>query len=403
MIVSNSTWLGERVAKNKDIPPRASAITLAWINKALADHVDGAVKGFDLEILGEGEGFTGQIVRVVLRYDDSSTGPASVIVKLPTEGENRAAVEAVGAYEREIRVYTELADRIPLLMPDCLFSDFDEQPGAQYTPAIIRFLDRLPSWLLRFAIELLRFLGRFSKRDYVLVLEDLSTSAPGNQVAGCDVEPARLVLVDAAAMHAEFWGAGTKDERAWLLPGDIGSNLLAAVTSDSMPAFRENFRDELDDHALSLLDYYQTNAAKIAHTLHESPLTLIHGDLRLDNIFFETDGSIRAFADWQGVALSPGAWDVAYFLSGSLVETAADGAVEELLGHYHSALVAHGVNDYDYEDFRADVDLAFILMLGRISALEELDFGDDRGPDLIHGWVRRLVACVRAVPVPSDS
>ena len=392
MIVQISTWLGERVAKKNDIPPRASAINLAWINKALADHVDGVVKGFDIEILGEGEGFTGAIVRVTLRYPDGASGPASVIVKLPTEGENRAAVEAVGAYEREIRVYRELASRIPLRMPDCLFSDFDEQPGSQHTPAIIRFLDRLPSWLMPFTIAFIRFLGRFANRSYVLVLEDMCSSLPGNQVAGCDVDTARRVLLEVAEMHSEFWGAGAQDERAWLLPGDVATNLLAKVTLDSMAPFRENFREELDEHALAVLDYYEAHGSTIAHELHESPLTLIHGDLRLDNIFFDDDGSVRA--------LSPGAWDVAYFLSGSLDESVADGAVEGLLEDYYEALTAHGVSDYSYEDFRRDIDMAFVLMLGRISALEELDFGEDRGQLLIHGWVRRLVACVGTVDLP---
>jgi aminoglycoside/choline kinase family phosphotransferase len=209
------------------------------------------------------------------------------------------------------------------------------------------------------------------------------------------------VLKEAALMHAEFWGAGPEDERAWLLRGDIASNLLAQVTSDAMGAFRENFAEELDEHASALLDHYITHGAEIAQKLHESPLTLIHGDFRLDNMFFEADRSIRAFADWQGTGFSPGAWDVAYFLSGSLDEAPTEEELDELLELYYETLIAHGVSDYEFDAFRRDIDLSFVLLLGRISALEELDFGDDRGQVLIHGWVRRLVACVATVDVPS--
>ncbi len=385
------------MTERDDVPQTAGSITLGWLSGALDEHIEGRLNGFDVEILGEGEGFTGVIARVRLRYAPGGSGPESVIVKLPTVGDNRAAVEAVGAYEREIRVYTELAHRIPIAMPACLHADFDEQPGAQHTARILRFLDGLPGWLLRIAIVLIRWLGRFSRRDYVLVLEDMDPATPGNQVAGCGVDVARRVLVDAARMHAEFWGAGPDDERPWLLPGNVAKNMLQQAVADTRAEFRAAFERDLSSHGLAALDQYSEAGTEIEAKLFEAPLTLTHGDLRLDNIFFESDRRVRAYADWQGVGFGPAALDVAYFLSGSLDRSVTLSDVEVLLGDYHAALVEAGVEGYSIERFRADVDLAFRALIGRISLLVELDFGEDRGQDLVHAWVRRLDERLQAV------
>ena len=51
--------------------------------------------------------------------------------------------------------------------------------------------------------------------------------------------------------------------------------------------------------------------------LATEPTTMIHGDFRADNLFFEPDGSVAAL-DFQLIGTGRGAYDLAYFVTQSL-------------------------------------------------------------------------------------
>ncbi len=51
--------------------------------------------------------------------------------------------------------------------------------------------------------------------------------------------------------------------------------------------------------------------------LAEAPTTMIHGDYRADNLFFEADGTVAAL-DFQLIGTGRGAYDLAYFVTQSL-------------------------------------------------------------------------------------
>ena len=93
------------------IPERLDDLTPEWLTEALREggHLEGAgeVTSVEREILGEGEGFMGDIARLRLWYEGGE-GPASVVAKMPRP-ENRAFGELVGAYERESCFYEEFS------------------------------------------------------------------------------------------------------------------------------------------------------------------------------------------------------------------------------------------------------------------------------------------------------
>ena len=132
--------------------------------------------------------------------------------------------------------------------------------------------------------------------------------------------------------------------------------------------------------------------------MHEVvPQCLVHGDLRLDNIFFE-DGRVRALIDWQLSRIGPAVVDAAYFIAGSVDPSVTEAEVDGLLRRYHEALVAAGVSDYRYERLLADYDDALLSVLGSVAAVELLDMGDARGRELVDRMVRRLDARLARIP-----
>ena len=168
----------------RHIPTRVDEITPAWLTAALREHgvlQAARVEALEAEILGEGEGFVGRIARLHLRFDRPEAGlPQTLIAKLPTSvRSNRAAGELLGLYEREILFYEELAAHVTLRTPRTYYAAMDPNPGSQYGPAIVRFLERQPAWLLSPQLALYGWLAGLSRRRYLLLMEDLKPARRG--------------------------------------------------------------------------------------------------------------------------------------------------------------------------------------------------------------------------------
>ena len=79
-----------------------------------------------------------------------------------------------------------------------------------------------------------------------------------------------------------------------------------------------------------------------------APRTLLHGDFRLDNLFF--DATSVTFIDWQIACRGQGIFDVAYFLSGC-VEPAVRRAEEmRLLRLWHGLVTERGAGGFSFDD-----------------------------------------------------
>ena len=160
------------------IPQSFPALTPEWLTAVLgpARLGDARVCHVSCEPLGEGHGFVGQIGRLHLTLDGQApAAPRSLIAKLPTEvKENRALGELLGAYEREILFYRELAPEVGYRTARLYYADMDENPAASWGPAVVRFVDRLPFGLIRLLMALFLWMAGKSRRRYVLLLEDLA-------------------------------------------------------------------------------------------------------------------------------------------------------------------------------------------------------------------------------------
>jgi Ecdysteroid kinase-like family len=127
------------------------------------------------------------------------------------------------------------------------------------------------------------------------------------------------------------------------------------------------------------------------------PLTLAHGDYRLDNMFFSRAGSDRPVivCDWQSPSRSWAAYDLAYFLAGSLEP--ADRAKHEwnLAREYHERLLARGVTGYSWEMLREDYLACLGVMMG-IFVINgaTLPTTNDRAIQVFDKMIGRFVAAI---------
>ena len=386
------------------IPQTIQELTPEWLTRALRTGGalrDANVIGVSSEVLGEGEGFVGLIARLRLTLDRSEPGaPETLIAKMPTPvKQNRAGGEMLGAYEREIQFYRALAPEVSIPTPRLFHAEMDPNPVADRVVDILRFLERLPWWLLRLLVVFAQWIARFSRRRYLLLLEDLAPARVGDQVAGCSHEEAERALRALAGAQAKLWGSPRIEGHYWMADVDIAPRMLHTAYRRSRAAFDTRFRGHQPDHVFALADWLDTHAVELFHRFGQAPPTIIHGDYRLDNLFF--DGSRVIAADWQGVSRGPGVFDAAYFLSGCIDADAPRAEIEALVRTYHDALLEAGVADYPYEACRRDYERALLLMLHRLVLIDMMDLGEARGKDLIDVWLARLAARLEGVR-PND-
>lgn len=382
------------------IPEHLDELTAEWLTQTLRECGvlrSARVREARAEVLGEGEGFVGQIVRLHLELDAAEAGvPATLIAKLPTQlAQNRALGELLGAYEREIRFYTELAGEVRLRTPRCYYAAMDPNPLAGREEAVLRFVERVPTWALRLLVPLSMRVSRRSRRRYVLLLEDLAPARTGDQVAGCTPAEAAHILRALAVAHAGLWNASRLDSLFWLTRIDLFAGITRILFLRNRRAFFERLGDGLPDSIAGVAAWLEANDMALMRHLGSPPLTLMHGDYRLDNLFFSgpADEPTVTAIDWQGVGRSRPAFDVAYFITSNLDADAAREAETGLVGAYHEELLSRGADGYAFEECWRDYQLSKLFLLYRtIMGIDMIDLSHERGEALLDRTLEGIFA-----------
>lgn len=340
--------------------PRTLAdITPAWLEELLAPagHVGRPDAPIEVEDLGVGVGLLGTVARV--RRPGAAAGPASVIVKLPsTDAGNLAIVRAFGYDVREAGYYRELAAGTGLPAPRCLA-----------------------------AVE--------GPEGTVLVLEDLAGHQRPDQLSGADAAQALRVAELAARIHAPFWESARLTAAPWL-PGPTDPRIAGyggffASCWDTAAALVGASADERTAAQTAMRRF-----DGVVRRFAGSPRTLVHGDLRLDNVLLgPVSGEDRA-VDWQLAAWGRGAYDLAFFASGSLEAEVRRDVERALVARWHTELVAAGVQGYRSTDAWLDYRLGLVLNLPNpVTAIVAVRPGNERGRALLEANLRRALGAVR--------
>lgn len=328
---------------------------------------ESAVTSFDTKIIGQGAGFMGQLAHLTLQYDRPEDGaPASLIAKLPAAyQENKEVASFFRFYEREVRFYEEIAELVELRTPRCYFSHFDPATG-----------------------------------DYVLLLEDLAPAQVGDQIAGCTLKLAQLAISELAKFHATWWNSAELDKLDWM-PGYDAEWYIQAVEDGYAQAwepFVEFTKDYLTPELADVCKRFGNRVREVMNIVgRELPVTIVHGDFRLDNLFFASPegGPPLAVIDWQISAKGGGIFDVAYFVAGTLPEAERRAAERDLVKLYHNTLVERGVKDYSFEQCWHDYRLTTLFLLAySVIALGSLDHANERGVELFTTISKRTLAAI---------
>jgi hypothetical protein len=340
------------------------AITADWLTGALAaGGVQARVRDFTRRRIGTGQ--IGQSIRFELAYDEAPEGaPASLVGKFPApEPDSRNTGVALGNYRREVNFYNHLAATALISTPKCYFAGYDEET-----------------------------------HDFVLMMEDLSPAQPGDQLAGCTLEQARLVVLEAANLHASHWDDPRIHDLAWVTgtkaSGGGGVADPAAVEA-LWRRFCARYGERVDadmrrvgDRLTARYDRYES--------AYQGPRSLTHIDFRPDNMMFATAAGGRPLTvlDWQSLAFGCGVSDVAYFLAGALKRDERRRVERDLLAQYHERLAELGVR-YDFEklwtDYRSRAFALFLVGFYAAMLVNQTPRGDEMFLAMVRGATHQVL------------
>lgn len=280
-------------------PRNVRDISAEWLSEVMGSRVDDVA----VDVIGAGVGFMGQLARVRLVSRDV---PVSLIVKMPSSDPGAQMIGGMmRVWEREHRFYTEVAPKMRAVsIPQCIHSGTD---------------------------------------PFVLVLEDLAPALPGDQVKGPTPEQARTVIDSAAALHAEWMGRAELDSFDWMPDlNDPSTGMVAQLFSVGWPTFLARYADSLPERVLRWCEAFVPNIVDWIHTYDDWPVTLIHGDFRLDNMFFDDRGGMTLI-DWQLAMRAPSTTDLVYFIGTNLPTDTRRAMTDELIDRYCAELRGRGV------------------------------------------------------------
>ncbi len=285
-------------------------LTADWLSQALqaSDLLGGArVSAVSQQIIGTGK--MGDNLRLTLEYSRPCAAPATMIAKLPAADETaRSMAGMMGAYSKEVRFYTELAQHSSMRTPEIYHAMLSD-----------------------------------AGTEFILLMEDLAPAEPGDQLQGESLEHARAALSEAAKLHAAFQGNKTLLAADFITKSDPASAAFGQeLLVQNWPGFVERFGSEVSADCLAFGEHYVHRHAQWVAS-YQGDTTLIHGDFRAENLLFAGADKVTT-VDWQTLAESFGLCDVAYLLGGSLEPALRREHEAALLEHYRLALADNGVS-----------------------------------------------------------
>ncbi len=329
---------------------RAADIDPRWMTAALGDFgFGGAVVELSFAPIGTGQ--MADSFRFELSYDAAGStkgAPSSVVVKMQAADELSRNAGASGAYESEVRFYTELDPTLAIRTPECYYAALPDDDGR-----------------------------------FVLVLEDLAPAEQGDQIKGCGIDQARSAVVNLAGLHGPRWCDPTLHDLRWIrrVTEEAAEGMQAWLVSIT-EHFIEHYGSRVSERHAPVLRAFAAKSGSwlLGRSERFSP---IHGDYRLDNLLFATPagGSPVATVDWQTLEIGLPGRDLGYFLGNSLSPKDRRQSERELVGAYHEALVAEGVTGHSleqcFDDYRYGQFQGLLVTVVASVILTHTDRGDE--------------------------
>ncbi len=352
------------MSSKPDFPTSPAALTADWLTKALKPSFPNiAVEHFENTTIGVGSGFMGDLERVSLTSASNANHPKTVVVKFSSHFEaTRILAGRMNYYGRELGFYEDCAKTAGVKTPTIYCQHFDAQ-----------------------------------NQHFVMVMEDLAPAVPTDQVVGNTLEQSEQVMLAFADLHGKWWNSPDLKQMAWTAPithvTPIKESLiqLEASIQDAERTGRFDAYPKMKRLQPRLPPLFAMEPPQ------PEPYTLVHGDLRSDNIFFspESPSDEPTIIDWQTAGIGQPMTDIARWLTQSIDIDLRRQHETDLLKLYHERLIANGVENYSYQKMLQEYEINLVVTLLMFSmSMDEIEQTSDRAAPLFHAMYSRLDAAL---------
>ncbi len=327
----------------------AHDIDSAWLSEALGETVE-VTRSTTAAV---GVGLLASVHRVEL------LDGRCLYVKLPSsDPRTRSIAQHFGYYAREAGTYRTLLANTDLRTPRC-----------------------------RAVVD--------SGHGPIVILDELADHAAADQLVGSDASQAFAAADLLGDLHARFWNAPVLAVCTWLPgPSDAAITMYQHLFATTWPSFCTLMADVVPGEHLRAAEEVIEVFPRVCAAFAQAPRTLVHGDFRLDNLLFDSNGNASVL-DWQLAAWGRGAYDLAFFASGSIGDDIVAELEPQLVKRYHARLLARGVERYDLDACWHDYLGGLVLNLPNpVTALVAVPPGNERGARLLRENARRALATV---------
>ena len=345
-----------------DDPIKSAEINLPWLNRVLSEQLSNEITGYELQVIGEGVGVLGEIARLTLQLKDETT--TTVICKFSAIMDGaREFARDLGYYETELSFYQSIARDMPVYVPFVYYQRMD--------------------------MDTYRF---------VIVMEDMVGIA-GDQVSGCSTDQAVQIVTELAKLHSRWNDPQQLDTLTWLrcinAPELIKKGM--AETESSLPIYAERFPDLIPTWFDELRRVYPDTLLKLANEFNSKPHTLVHGDYRLDNFIFPSEGSTKpvAILDWQLAYRTMSSFDLGYFMFQSLDIELRRSQENLLIDTYVAGRNEQGDRSVTFDSIKSELGaVALYCYVYPIVGGALADLSKPRTRPLINAMSQRVIAAI---------
>jgi len=351
------------------LPTIIAGLTPEWLTAALRSSgvlPEGVVSAVEADVIGAGVGFIGTVARLSLTCEGApATVPQTLIAKIPSDDPgSRMVGVAFGLYEREVRFYADLSGQCGIPAPRAYFAQYDPTVG-----------------------------------QAVILLEDLTEGAFGDQTVGATLAEAEHAIDALGPFHARWWESAEFAKYPWITSGiETIRRPIQMMYQAAYPVALERFGYLFPEEVRALIPDFGRRTMAALDQMQTGPETLCHGDYRPDNLFYGAAGAPRSLVvcDWQGPGKATGVVDAAYFITGSLEPNDRRKYEDDLLRRYHQHLLEGGVKDYSFEQLKTDYRAYFAgVIAGGVVLLGTLPEGNERGRRLIETTMTRFLTAMQ--------
>ncbi|MFT5014196.1 MAG: thiamine kinase-like enzyme [Planctomycetaceae bacterium] len=351
------------------------------------------VQDLDLNVIGTEAGFNGEVAILNLQYsDDQVTAPTSMVLKIPTPLKNRIMAQTMGLYEKEIRFYRDLKPLLGVRTPQHFYSALNAADDPDIVAERMQGLNKLPMWFIAVLTKFATWMIASTPRRYVLLIEDLSGYRMGDQMQACTIEDTHCILSAMASMHAQFWDSEQLAAMSWIAPVATSSKIIHLMYKQTIGKIRSANKQNFTARQLELIEWLIENGIALTNIQGNEVSTLLHGDLRLDNICFDDVNNQAVLFDWQTMQNGPAGMDLAYFLSATVAADAGQREIDELISFYHQQLTSNGV-EISSAKLRWQYEIGMLAMVHRILPTlhpDRMDLGSERGVKMMQAWMDKI-------------